>query len=96
MLNGIPSRPRQPRCPSTLATSATLAALASLMAVAPTLHAQGTGTLQGIVRDTSGNLLANVEVALDRTSARTLTSRAGQYVITRVPEGRVVLTFRRL
>ena len=60
------------------------------------LWAQGTGVVSGTVRDSLGGAIAGVEVTVDGSRLRTLSSERGIYRLIEVPAGAADLTIRRL
>src|SRR5579862_1694471 len=67
-----------------------------LILLAPTLFAQGTGSITGAVRDNTGAVVAKAEVTLTsagtRTALKTTTNEAGEYLFAAVPPGTYDLT----
>ncbi|HEX2854727.1 MAG TPA: TonB-dependent receptor [Opitutaceae bacterium] len=65
-----------------------LLVLAIVTALAPTARAQGTGTINGTVIDTtSGKYLEGAEVSVQGSGATTTTARDGSFSLTGVPAG---------
>jgi len=62
-----------------------------LILLAPTLFAQGTGSITGAVRDNTGAAVAKAEVTLTnigtQTSLKTTTNAEGEYLFAAVPPG---------
>jgi len=65
--------------------------LPTLILLAPTLFAQGTGSITGTVRDNTGAVLAKADVTLTNTGTRTplktTTNADGEYLFAAVPPG---------
>lgn len=70
-------------------------ALLWLLALAPSLHAQATGTVRGRVT-TGGTALADAQVSIAGTRLGSVTSANGEYLIAGVSAGRQVLVVRRI
>jgi outer membrane receptor for ferrienterochelin and colicins len=60
------------------------------------LAAQGSGTVYGVVRDSAGAPIGDVQVRVRGSSARTLTDSAGHYRIPDVPSGPITLHATRI
>ena len=62
-----------------------------LILFAPTLFAQGTGSITGAVRDNTGAVIAKAEVTLTntgtRTALKTTTNANGEYLFAAIPPG---------
>jgi len=62
-----------------------------LILVAPTLFAQGTGSITGAIRDNTGAVVAKAEVTLTNTGTRTVskttTNESGEYLFAAIPPG---------
>ena len=62
-----------------------------LILLAPTLFAQGTGSITGAVRDNTGAVVAKAEVTLTntgtQTSLKTTTNQGGEYLFAAIPPG---------
>ena len=70
--------------------------LTLLILFAPTLFAQGTGSITGTVRDNTGAVVAKAEVTLTNTGTRTplktTTNSDGEYLFAAIPPGTYDLT----
>ena len=62
-----------------------------LILLAPTLFAQGTGSITGAVRDNTGAIVAKAEVTLTNTGTRTplktTTNADGEFLFAAIPPG---------
>jgi TonB-dependent SusC/RagA subfamily outer membrane receptor len=68
-----------------------------LLAAAPDARAQATGVIRGNVSEgTTGSALADVQVFIVGSRRGSVTNRAGRYVITGVPAGRVTVRTQKL
>ncbi|HLY16220.1 MAG TPA: carboxypeptidase regulatory-like domain-containing protein [Bryobacteraceae bacterium] len=69
-----------------------------LILFAPTLFAQGTGSITGTVRDNTGAVVAKAEITLTntgtRTALKTTTNESGDYLFAAIPPGTYDLSVR--
>src|SRR5262245_15884271 len=70
----------------------------ALLAAPGLIHAQGLGTIAGVVRDASGAVLPGVTVevaspALIEKSRTAITNESGQYTVVSLPPGIYIVTF---
>lgn len=68
----------------------------SLLVLVPLIAVAQSGTVQGIVRDSAGGLLASSIVSIDGTGFRTTTDARGAYRLEQVPAGRWTVRARRI
>lgn len=72
------------------------AAGAACLTVAPLAAQTPGGAIAGVVRDSSGAPIANVEVTAIKIAKVVRTDTAGRFVLSRLPSGSTDFTFRRL
>lgn len=59
-------------------------------------QARRTGAISGVVKDSIGNILGNVEVTALKTGQSVRTDSAGKFLLADLPHGLLDITFRRL
>lgn len=72
------------------------ALLCAVLALLPLAQAVAQSTVQGVVRDSTGNPVANAEVSVLSTSQAARTDSAGHFAIGALPAGSYLLLTRRL
>jgi hypothetical protein len=70
--------------------------VASILVASPALAQQHTGALSGLVKDSAGTAIANVEVTALSLGKVVRTDTAGKFFLPAVPSGSTKVSFRRL